>query len=531
MKIVRKQMKKIYLILVVLTLFSCKERSKKTSVPIFEVNTVLKRSSVVIDSFKLAQIKDTLVVAFYKANNKTTFWEDDAIRKKLIPLLNNVAEEGLFTKDFDLKMIHDFEKKIDSLSDTELLIYDILLTKNLSKYVQKVSKGKLNPKDLYHNWDLKENTINLQELVLNFQKKDSFESAVKSVRPNHIVYKRLKEALSIINAFPVEDFQKIAINKKIVLNDSNIVLPTIKRKLIYWKDLRVMDSLTPIFDKETELAVKKFQKRHGLAPDGVIGGSTVKALNFSKKRRKEQIIVNLERWRWYPRRLEQEYLIINIPDYRLYVVKNSDTTKTCKIIVGRFKRRTPVLSSKLSYMVLNPTWTVPPTIIEEDVIPAIIKDRNYLAKKNIIAYNANNQVVDTLSWNIEEAKNYNYVQRLGAHNALGLVKFMFQNRFTIYMHDTNAKRSFEKSFRALSSGCIRVQDPLRLTEHLLDDSIKWNLKRINQIVKEGETKIVSFDKDIYIHILYWTAWSEKGSLFFRDDLYNLDGRLYQKLND
>ena len=160
----------------------------------------------------------------------------------------------------------------------------------------------------------------------------------------------------------------------------------LKKRLAYWYDMKKPDSLTNIYDETTFNALKNFQSRHGLAPDGVIGKGTIASLNFTKQKRKEQIIANMERWRWYPREFEKEYLIINIPDYSLQVVKKKDTVKTHRIIVGKASRSTPILSSKLSYVVFNPTWTVPPTILKEDVIPAATKNRGYFASKNITIY-------------------------------------------------------------------------------------------------------------------------------------------------
>lgn len=511
--------------------FSCKERINPPIVQTPIVELPKKPIFFPIDTTELSDQKDSLLIAFYRNNNNKTFWLGDSIRKKIVLLLNDVASDGLFEEDFDLKKIISYEKSIDSLKDTVLVKYDLLLTKNLNKYIQKVAKGDLFPKSLYADWELKENDINWQELLLNFQKKDSFDFAVQSVKPSHKVYEQLREALRIINLFPEEKYVQLDIADKIVLNDSIEVIYNIKKKLIYWKDLKPTDSLTPIYDEEMELAVKKFQMRHGLAPDGVIGKATVLALNYSKNRRKEQIIANMERWRWYPRNFENEYLIINIPNYSMYAVKNNDTTKVCKVIVGKLKRKTPVLSSKLSYLVFNPTWTLPPTILKEDVIPAIKKDPNYLKRKKIKVYNKENQLIDSTNWKAEEAINYRYVQSIGRYNALGQVKFIFPNRFTIYLHDTNSRSYFDINKRALSSGCIRVEKPLELAEYLLDNSVKWNLKSINETIRKGKTKTLGFQNDIYIHIFYWTAWSENGALQFRDDLYGLDRELYKKLKD
>jgi len=523
-------MRLIISLLLFLLFFSCKERTPPASVQAPIVDLPKKPSFYSIDTTELSNQKDSLVIAFYRNNRNETHWLGDSIRTKIFNLFTNVAQEGLFEKDFDIEAINIYEKDVDSLSEESLVKYDMLLTQNLSKYISKVARGTLNPSALYPDWDLKKNDINRLELLLNFQKKDSFDFAVQSVLPNHIVYKRLKEALKILDSLPKEKYATMDIDNKIELGDSLEVLLDIKKKLIYWKDLQVMDSLTPIYDEETELAIKKFQMRSGLAPDGIIGKGTMMALNFSKKRRREQVVANMERWRWYPRNFEDEYLIVNIPDYSMYAIKNNDTTRNCKVIVGKLKRKTPVLSSKLTYLVLNPTWTVPPTILNEDVIPATLKNLDYLRKKNIKVFDTNNQLIDSTNWKPEEAANYRYVQSLGRSNALGLVKFMFPNRFTIYLHDTNTRSYFDRNNRALSSGCIRVQHPLELAEYLLDDDEKWNLTNIEETIKKRKTKAVGFSKDTYIHIFYWTAWSEDGSLQFRDDLYGLDRELYENLS-
>jgi L,D-transpeptidase YcbB len=266
-----------------------------------------------------------------------------------------------------------------------------------------------------------------------------------------------------------------------------------------------------------------------LVADGVIGKITVTSLNFSKKQRREQIIANLERWKWFPRAMGKEYLIINIPDYRLSLVKNQDTLRTHKVIVGRQKRKTPVLSSKLAQAIFNPTWTVPPTILREDVIPAILKDHNYLAQTNIKLYDLNGNFVPASQWRLWNANNYRYVQSPGTFNSLGMVKLTFPNRFSIYLHDTNHREFFTKAERSLSSGCVRVDNPMELTEYLLDDAKNWNLEKITETLQSEKTKYINIKKEVFIHILYWTAWSEKNTLIFRDDIYNLDADLYDKL--
>ena len=373
---------KIFIVFFIFIFFtSCEEKAPPKVVLIPKIEITVKGKIIPIDSARITKIKDSSVIAFYNTSQNKTFWLANSSRNNVISLLNNLAQEGISYKDFNLKKIENSEGNIAKLTDAALVDYDILLTENLSLYVKKISNGSLNPEGLYSNWDLKKNDINFEELLINFQKKDSFNYALNEASPNHIVYKKLKSALAIINTLPKFDFKKIEIEHKIELNDTNEVLIEVKKKLIYWKDLKPLDTLTPIYDEVTELAVKKFQMRHGLALDGIIGVGTVQALNYTKEDRKKQIIVNMERWRWYPRLLEPEYLIINIPDYTLHVVKNADTLRTHKVIIGRAARKTPVLSSKLTHLIFNPTWTIPPTILKNDVIPAAKSNRNYFSNK------------------------------------------------------------------------------------------------------------------------------------------------------
>jgi murein L,D-transpeptidase YcbB/YkuD len=387
----------------------------------------------------------------------------------------------------------------------------------------------MNPAYLYRNWDLQQNPIDVNETIAKLLKSDSLDYRINQLKPNHSVYKSLKKALRIINSYPVDDFTPITFENKIVLNDTNPSLIQIKKRLVYWKEMKPMDSLSNIYDSETNEAMRKFQIRHGLAADGVIAKGTIDALNFSRRQRKEQILVNLERWRWFSKDMGNEYIIVNIPDYKLTLVKNSDTMRTHKVIVGRDKRPTPVLSSRLSSVILNPTWTVPPTILKEDVIPAIARNRSYLAQANIKVYNTNGKEVSASNWKLSNAKDYRYVQSPGVFNSLGMVKFLFPNRFSIYLHDTNHRDFFGKQKRSLSSGCVRVEHPLKLAEYLLADEVSWDAERIAEILESRKTKGVKINNEVKVHILYWTAWSENNRLIFRDDIYNLDNDLYRKL--
>ena len=267
----------------------------------------------------------------------------------------------------------------------------------------------------------------------------------------------------------------------------------IKKHLIYWKDFKNRDSIiTPIYDKYTVQAIKRFQKRHGLSPDGVIGQGTLKALNITQNERREQIYANLERWRWFPDDFGDEYLLINLPDYKLSYVLNNDTIAERRIVVGKPSRETPILSSKISNFVFNPTWTVPPTIIKEDLTPSALKNRNYFNRNRISIYDSKGQLVSPENWNSSKAKSYRYVQIPGYDNSLGLVKFNFPNRHSVYLHDTNHRDYFVREYRALSSGCVRIENPLQLSETILkkEDEKKWNKSEIDTIINRKTTRYI-----------------------------------------
>jgi murein L,D-transpeptidase YcbB/YkuD len=528
-------MKNIFLLLAFFLFINCKNETSKlvlkpnsaskiTKVPITSV-------AVAIDLAQLQSFHSKALTDFYTTNSDKSVWTTSEKRKIILVFLNKSDEEGLAPTDYSVKKLNQFESKYDLLSDNECAEYDVLLTYNLQKYISHLTNGRLNPKKLYKNWDLKENKIDLQKTVSELLKTDSLSYKLEQLKPNFIVYKRLKKALKIINSYPNDDFIKIEIKGKMVQNDSNPKIVAIKKRLMYWKDLQSKDSLTVVYDSTTVIALKKFQKRHGLASDGVIGKGTVMALNVSKNQRKEQIIANLERWKWYPKNMGNEFVIINIPEYRLTLIKNNDTLRVHKVIVGRSKRKTPVLSSILTQAVFNPTWTVPPTILREDVIPAIMKSRSYLAKTNIRLIDKSGNAVNPRNWNLSNARSFRYVQIPGKFNSLGMVKLIFPNRFSVYLHDTNHRDFFEKNERSLSSGCVRVDNPLELTEYLLDNKENWNLQKITETLQSEKTKYVSIKKEVFFHLLYWTAWSEKNTLLFRDDIYNLDAELYQKLGN
>ncbi|MBL0735507.1 L,D-transpeptidase family protein [Flavobacterium sp. GN10] len=527
-------MKKLYSLVVICLFFGCKKEDPKPT-PIIKKKVpaiiLTDERTVEIDTALIGTFKSETLKQFYVGSENQTVWGNLKKRTFVLTQLEKSEELGLEPEDYKISKLKKFESKVASLSDKDLATYDILLTYNFEKYLNHIYKGKLDPKKLYTNWDLEEKEFDVNSVLIKGFNKNKLDSIVENIQPKTQTYKELLKALEIINAFPNDNVKTIESADKIVLNDTNPALINIKKRLLYWNDMTGKDSLSTIYNEKTFEAVKRFQERHGLASDGVIGAGTIRALNYSKEDRKKQIIANLERWRWYPSELAENYFIINIPDYSLNVVENKDTTLVRNIVVGTNKRKTPIITSFLKTVVFNPTWTVPPTILKEDVVPAMKRNRNYLANKNITIYDTAGKVVSPMAWNENKPNNYRYVQSPGYDNSLGLMKILFPNHHSVYLHDTNHRNIFGRNNRSMSSGCVRVENPLELAQHILDVDGNWPQDRIDTIIASKTTMSFKITKKYALYQWYWTAWSKKNQLIFRADIYDLDSDLYAQLRN
>jgi murein L,D-transpeptidase YcbB/YkuD len=315
-------------------------------------------------------------------------------------------------------------------------------------------------------------------------------------------------------------------------------IPSIRKQLVLVGDLLDTTNIkSPLYDARLEGAVKQFQIRHGLTPDGVIGNKTLEALNVPVDKRIEQIIVNLERGRWIYRDIPDDYILVNIANFKATYVRKGNTQWRERAQVGKDYRQTPVFKADLNYLVFNPTWTVPPTILEKDILPAIKRDIGYLNKKNMKVINRSGKIVDpaTIEWTKYTGKNFPYSIRQdpGPANALGRVKFIFPNEHFVFLHDTPSKNLFERETRAFSSGCIRVEHPFQLAEAVLNDPEKWSLEKIQKLVSSEELKTVYLKKPITVLLLYATAFPdlEEDWIHFRNDIYDRDQKILNELNE
>ncbi|WP_338378382.1 L,D-transpeptidase family protein [uncultured Flavobacterium sp.] len=524
--------RKKYSLLLFITLFflhSCKEKVTPTKVSNFFVD----QDSIdqIIKPEFLEKENDGIKELYASFDNKI-IWNDDKNRKTLIDFIKKSEEDGLFPEDYYLKEIDSFERNRSKINYSDFQTFDLLLSNGFKNLADDLHKGKLNPRDLYNDWDLPyKSPIKIEKIIEAIQKNEVNDLLI-DVSVKNKLYTDLKEGLKSILKKSDYNFPKTVVETKIVANDSSKTIQIIKQKLVYWNDLNVNNG-TLIYDTETVKAIKKFQQRNGLSPDGVIGKGTVDALNYSKEKRIEQLKVNLERWKWFPEDFGENYIFINIPEYKLHFVYENDTVETKRIVVGKPSRKTPILTSKINNLVFNPTWTVPPTILKEDLVPSASRNISYFTRNRITILNSRKDTIKPKDWNSKNYKSYRYVQSPGYNNSLGLVKFNFPNKYMVYLHDTNHRDYFSRSYRALSSGCVRIEEPLPFAKTILmkDDEEFWKESEIDTIIKKAKTKVVPIKINVKVFQLYYTSWVEKSQIMFCPDIYKLDDELYEKLRN
>ena len=292
-----------------------------------------------------------------------------------------------------------------------------------------------------------------------------------------------------------------------------------------------------VMDDELVAGVKRFQARHGLEPDGSVGPATVETMNVPVERRIEQIKANLERWRWLPHDFADRYILVNIASFTLDVIDRGRSVLRMPVIVGRDYRETPVFGADMTYMVLNPRWTVPPKLAVEDILHKVQEASGYLAAKKIRVYsdwteNATEVDPATIDWSKLSAARFPYMLRQdpSPQNSLGKIAFMMPNTYSVYLHDTPERWLFDRAERIFSSGCIRLANPLGLAEYLLAGETGWDRQKILEEIDKGETRIVRLSRPVPVFVVYLTAWvDDRGIIHYQRDVYGRDDPLIRAL--
>ncbi len=476
--------------------------------------------------------------------------------------LNSIQEEagreGLRASDYHLAKIKavladlQFGQAAQKTHDPVLLAdLDFLLTDAFFLYGVDASLGRVNLEMLDEKWFTKNDESDLVPLLQTALISNQIVDTIRNLPPKQPGYTRLREALARYRDIAAHGgWPSVPAGPELVLGASGDRVAKLRARLIASGDIPASAVDSPdnlfdpsgkqspesisaaIFDQEIEQGVQKFQRRHGLTVNGIVGGETLAALNISAETRVRQITMNMTRWRSLPQDLGRRYIAVNVPNFTLAVVENEQSVMDMKVVVGKMikENATPTFSAKMTYVVLNPYWYVPKTIAEKELWPLHQRNPSYFGRNNYavrripVGYK---QVPDpdAIDGSTKSVRVYDYVIRQGPgpKNALGRVKFIFPNPYSVYLHDTPSKSLFNRTVRTFSHGCIRVEKPLELAEYLLRDSPKWPKKAIEATLRRSKEQTVYLPDPLPVYIQYWTAWvDDDGELQFRNDIYRYD---------
>jgi murein L,D-transpeptidase YcbB/YkuD len=440
--------------------------------------------------------------------------------------------EGLLAQDSPVARDGNATADHELLVDLELAATDAFLV-----YGAHLAAGRVDPVRLASDWSAATAEGDLASLLERAATSGEIAAALASLEPAAAGYRRLQDALAQYRELAAKGgWPGVPEGPKLGSGMSGERVRLLRQRLAVTRDLED-DPDSEIFDTTLESAVRRFQERHGLEVDGVVGPATLAAVKVSAAERVTQIAINLERWRWLPRDLGGRYLLVNVPAFELRVVEDDIPVMKMRAVVGRPYRRTPIFSATMTYLVVSPYWHVPPGIAVRDILPAIKKDPAYLAEQGIRVFEgrgADEQEMDpgTIDWKSLSATRfpYHFRQEPGDRNMLGRLKFMFPNWYNVYLHDTPLRELFSPASRPFSSGCIRIERPFGLADYLLRGDTRWTPEAIAAAASVDRETTISLRQPIPVHVLYWTSWAD-GEIEFRDDVYSRDAALAAALTE
>jgi murein L,D-transpeptidase YcbB/YkuD len=481
-----------------------------------------------------------LLPAVYRADDYAPLWNDPRSVQQLLEAVRTSKLDGLDPEDYQLQTLEGLlRRKQDIVEDNELAAdLDLLLTDCLIRLAFHLSFGKVDPEVLDPDWNMTRHAGDMEVLVQHADaiRNGQVDRLIASLRPQAPVYERLRMALAKYRELQAGGgWPSMPPGETLKPGMSGERVATLRQRLIITSDMQADPGDPASFDEALEAGVRTFQKRHGLEEDGLVGRSTLAALNIPVEQRIDQIRANLERARWVLHDLPQTYILVDIAGFRVSYTRNGEILWEARAVVGKPFRKSPVFRSLMTYLEVNPTWTVPPTILRQDVLPAIQSDPGYLAQKNMQVINYDGKPVDVekVDWQSYTGRNFPYLirQRPGPNNALGRIKFMFPNKHAVYLHDTPSKALFERTTRAFSSGCIRIENPFDLAGLLLEDDPDWDRQRLLEAVDARQTRRIPLRQPVNIILLYWTVTpTPSGEVIFKPDIYDRDPAIIRGLN-
>lgn len=468
------------------------------------------------------------VVALYQERDYEPAWtDDDEILPRGLEMLKAIAaagSEGLDPERYHFSTARDMARLLqeDAVEEQELQYLgnlDLLLSESFARFAQDLEAGTIDPRVLDREWRIPRDTAADHDLVKAVMDGEDPKEVLATIRPRAPQYDRMTKALKRYRQIEeAGGWGEIPEGDKLEQGASDARVASLRARLSAGDDeeearLAKAGAAEPQrFDEQLAEALRHFQKRHGLNPDGVLGGNTLKALNVPASDRLASLRLNLDRWRWLPNELGEMYILVNVAGFELELVKEDSAIEAMNVVVGATANRTPIFQDTLEYMVVNPYWNVPASIAEEEILPKVRQDPTYLARNDYEM--------------VREGSSTRIRQKPGRSNALGNVKFLFPNAMDIYLHDTPADHLFTQSSRAFSHGCIRVERPDDLARTLLATLTDRDPSDYDKLRRSDGEQWIKLDRQIPVYILYFTAWADAdGTVRFHEDIYDRDETL------
>lgn len=530
-------MRKVYLLAILMLIFipGCKGKEH----PVSEVKrdtTITKSNSyagLFLDSLKVANFiaaekptdeDATSLRNFYNSRNYQFAWfNKNGLAEQTRAFWNLQQSFITMSKDSllldtnlstQLEALENEDLVIDELKD-ELTNIELRLTLHFFKFAGHAYDGRVNPEEL--QWHIPRKKVNELEMLDSLIANKGQHS--ETWEPLNRQYRLLKDKLQEYyyqERAGAHAVIELPAKKTYKVGDSSSLISQVKKRLIASKDFH-SDDTTSKYTEHFVDAVKQFQKRHGLIKHGAIDAALIKALNVPVNLRIKQMLINMERMRWLPKDPPGNFIVANIPDFKLHVFEDSKRLFSMDIIVGKAANRTIIFNEMLQYVVFSPYWNIPRSIVKSEILPAIQKNAGYLKSKNMEQTGFSNGLPVIR-------------QKPGPGNSLGKVKFIFPNNYNIYFHDTPAKSLFKERNRMFSHGCIRLSEPEKLATYLLKNQPGWTPENIGKAMNASKEKWVKLDRPVPVVITYFTAWIDRdGLLNFRDDVYGHDLKMAELL--
>lgn len=486
---------------------------------------------------------DRTLSSFYRQRDYTLAWTRETDRIALLNAIAAAERHGLSPADYHFSRLERMAAidpaELDRDTAAEM---DLLLTDSALLLASHLLDGKVHPESLQPLAMANGRDQRIDHLLARILAQREVEAGLNQLAPTEPGYQRLLLAREEVKALIGKTWTPVADGATMRPGTEDPRLPLIRQRLAVLGDYPAPErdsSRDPgsFYDNTLVSAIRQFQARHGLEDDGLIGGDTLAALNLTPAERLAQIDANLERWRWLPEDPEDTRITVNIAGYELRMVQQSKVVFRSRVIVGRPYRPTPLFRDSIRHLVLNPSWTVPRTIMIKDQLPVIRQNPDYLRTSGFSLYRGwgpDREPVDPDNvdwWSLsEDYFPFQLIQEPGPGNALGQVKFMFPNQFDVYLHDTPARHLFSRSQRSFSSGCIRVEDSLELATRLLSNQRGWSPERVDKVLSSRELTTVYLQEPVPVHLEYWTTWvDDTGTVQWRDDIYEHNGALIAAL--